>query len=62
MFGLFKKKSEKDKLIAKYKQLKQKAFETSKINRRQSDEYEAMSHEVLVKIEQIEKQEASKSE
>ena len=61
MFGLFKKKSEKDKLIAKYKQLKQKAFETSKSNRRQSDQYEAMSHEVLVKIEQIEKQESNKS-
>ena len=51
MFGLFKKKSEKDKLLAQYKQLEQKAFETSKINRRQSDEYEAKSHEVLLKIE-----------
>jgi hypothetical protein len=62
MFGLFKKKSEKEKLIANYKKLKQKAFETSKLNRRQSDEYEAIAHDVLIKIEELEKHEPDKSE
>jgi hypothetical protein len=37
MFGLFKKKSEREKLAEKYNNLMQEAFELSKINRTASD-------------------------
>ncbi len=37
MFGLFKKKSEKEKLEEKYKKLMKEAFDLSKINRSASD-------------------------
>ena len=36
MFGLFKKKTEKEKLISKYKNLKKIAYKQYKINRRKS--------------------------
>ena len=57
MFGLFKKKSEKDKLMAQYKDLKKKAFEQSKVNRRESDKLEYEAQEILNKIDAIEKAE-----
>jgi ATP-dependent protease HslVU (ClpYQ) peptidase subunit len=43
MFGLFKKKSEKEKLQKKHEQLLKEAFELSKTNRKESDKkaYEA---------------------
>ena len=43
MFGLFKKKTKKEVLLKKYNELKKRAYETSRINRRESDrlEYEA---------------------
>ena len=47
MFGIFKKKSEKEKLQVKYQQLKEKAFKMSKINRKESDRLEAEAQEVL---------------
>ena len=37
MFGIFKKKSEKEKLQVKYQQLKEKAFKMSKINRKETN-------------------------
>ena len=57
MFGLFKKKSEKEKLMAQYKDLKKKAFDQSKINRRESDKLEYEAQEILNKIDAIEKAE-----
>tara|TARA_B100000886_G_C20258148_1_gene421695 strand:+ start:578 stop:760 length:183 start_codon:yes stop_codon:yes gene_type:complete len=57
MFGLFKKKSEKEKLMAQYKDLKKKAFEQSKVNRRESDKLEYEAQEILNKIDAIEKAE-----
>ena len=57
MFGLFKKKSEKEKLMAQYKDLKKKAFDQSKVNRRESDKLEYEAQEILNKIEAIEKAE-----
>ncbi|MEC8969282.1 MAG: Lacal_2735 family protein [Bacteroidota bacterium] len=57
MFGLFKKKSEKEKLMAQYKDLKKKAFDQSKVNRRESDKLEYEAQEILNKIDAIEKAE-----
>jgi hypothetical protein len=37
MFGLFKKRSELEKLQDKYKKLQKEAFDLSKSNRQQSD-------------------------
>tara|TARA_B100001939_G_C16937359_1_gene616679 strand:+ start:222 stop:389 length:168 start_codon:yes stop_codon:yes gene_type:complete len=47
MFGIFKKKSEKEKLLVKYQQLKEKAFKMSKINRKESDRLEAEAQKIL---------------
>jgi len=43
MFGLFKKKSEKEKLQKKYERLLKESYELSKTNRKESDKkaYEA---------------------
>lgn len=38
MFGLFKKKSEREKLVDKYNKLMKEAFELSKVNRTASDQ------------------------
>ncbi len=56
MFGLFKKKSPKEKLEKKYEQLQQEAFELSKTNRTLSDEKYAEAQEVLKEIEALEKE------
>ncbi len=53
MFGLFKKKSEKEKLQEKYKSLLEEAFILSKTNRSASDVKTAEAAEILTKIEQI---------
>lgn len=50
MFGLFKKKSKKEKLEKKYTSLLKEAFHLSKINRSQSDEKYAEADEVLKEI------------
>lgn len=55
MFGLFKKKSELEVLQEKHKELLKKAFETSKINRQESDKLMAQAEEVAQKIESIKK-------
>jgi hypothetical protein len=51
MFGLFKKKSEKEKLNEKYAKLLKEAFELSKFNRRESDNKYAEAEKVLTQIE-----------
>lgn len=57
MFGLFKKKSEYEKLEEKYKALLKEAFELSNVNRSQSDMKQAEAEEVWKKMELIKKTE-----
>ena len=54
MFGLFKKKSEKEKLEAQYDALIKKSYELSHSNRAESDKVQAQAQEVLKKIEALE--------
>lgn len=54
MFGLFKKKTEKQKLEEKYQQLIKEAYELSTVNRMQSDLKTAEAQEVLKEIELLE--------
>ena len=54
MFGLFKKKSEKDKLEEQYESLLKESHRLSTINRTQSDAKAAEANEVLKKIEALE--------
>jgi hypothetical protein len=51
MFGLFKKKSEVEKLEEKYQKLLQEAYALSTSNRTLSDQKTAEANEVLTKID-----------
>ncbi|MDB4088614.1 Lacal_2735 family protein [Flavobacteriales bacterium] len=51
MFGIFKKKTEAEKLQEEYAKLMKEAFDLSKTNRTKSDEKTAEAEEVLKKIE-----------
>ncbi len=51
MFGFFKKKSEKEKLMAQYTQLLEEAYNLSKTNRTESDKKTAEAAVLLEKIE-----------
>lgn len=51
MFGLFKKKSEREKLIAKHEALLKEAFDLSKIDRTRSDAKTAEAEELWKKIQ-----------
>ena len=53
MFGLFKKKSEADKLQEEYAKLMKEAFTLSKSDRKKSDAKTAEAEEVLKKIEAL---------
>jgi len=53
MFGLFKKKTEKEKLEIEYKKLMKEAFELSKSNRSASDDKYAEADRILKKIESL---------
>lgn len=53
MFGLFKKKSPKDKLEAKYKKLLEEAHSLSKTDRKAGDAKLAEAEAVLKEIEQL---------
>jgi TRAP-type mannitol/chloroaromatic compound transport system substrate-binding protein len=53
MFGLFKKKSEYEKLEEKYKKLLQEAFELSTSSRAKSDEKQAEAELVLREMEKL---------
>ena len=59
MFGLFKKKSEREKLIIKYKNLKEKAFVLSKINRKESDKLEKQANDISLRIDSIDKEKSN---
>ncbi|WP_298766000.1 Lacal_2735 family protein [uncultured Polaribacter sp.] len=53
MFGLFKKKSEVDKLQDKYKKLMEDAYKLQSINRTDSDTKYKEADDILKKIEAI---------
>lgn len=54
MFGLFKKKSEVEKLQELYKKLMEEAFKLQSINRSQSDQKYQEADMVLNKIDHLE--------
>ncbi len=53
MFGLFKKKTEAEKLNKKYDKLIQEGYELSTINRKASDAKYAEADQVLKQIEKL---------
>ena len=53
MFGLFKKKSEADKLQEEYAKLMKEAFVLSKSDRKKSDAKTADAEEILKKIDAL---------
>jgi hypothetical protein len=53
MFGLFEKKSEKDKLYETYQKLLQEAHKLSTTNRKLSDQKTYEAEEIMKKIEQL---------
>ena len=59
MFGLFKKKSEKEKLTELYKKIKGQAYILSKSNRKESDKLEKEANDILEKLDDIDKHNAS---
>ena len=52
MFGLFKKKTEREKLMDLYKKKKEEAFNISKIDRKKSDQLEKEIQ--LMELEKLE--------
>ncbi|WP_394906327.1 Lacal_2735 family protein [uncultured Mesonia sp.] len=54
MFGLFKKKSEKEKLQSQYEKLMSEAHKLASTNRKLSDEKTFQANEVMKKLEQLE--------
>lgn len=57
MFGLFKKKSKREKLEIAYKKLMEEAFLLSKTDRKASDLKTAEANEVLEQIDALDKKE-----
>ena len=53
MFGLFKKKSEKDKLYEQYQKLTKEAHSLSTTNRKLSDQKTYEAEEVMKKLEKL---------
>ncbi|WP_157662411.1 Lacal_2735 family protein [Polaribacter sp. SA4-10] len=53
MFGLFKKKSEKDKLYEKYQKLTKEAHSLSTTNRKLSDKKVYEAEEVMKEFEKL---------
>ncbi|MEY3421346.1 MAG: hypothetical protein RIR48_1638 [Bacteroidota bacterium] len=53
MFGLFKKKSEKEILLKEYAKLMEEAFTLSRTNRTASDAKTAEAAELMQKIENL---------
>jgi|TARA_B100000497_G_C7314788_1_gene211124 hypothetical protein len=54
MFGLFKKKSQKDILLKKYNALTKQAYELSHSNRTASDQKTKEANDVLEQIKKLE--------
>ena len=59
MFGLFKKKSEKEKLTELYKKTKEQAYIFSKTNRKESDKLEKEANDILENLDEIDKNNTS---
>jgi len=59
MFGLFKKKSEKEKLTELYKKIKEQAYVLSKTNRKERDKLEKDASDILEKLDDIDKNNTS---
>lgn len=57
MFGLFKKKSELEKLQDTYKSLLDKSYKLSHSNRTEADKVMAEAEEIAKKIEKLKKNE-----
>jgi len=53
MFGFFRKKTEKEKLQAKYEKLMKEAHELSTTNRKLSDQKAAEAEEVMKQLEKL---------
>ncbi len=53
MFGLFKKKSEKEKLQEKYQKLQKESFNLSTTNRKLSDQKAFEAEEVMKQLEKL---------
>ncbi len=53
MFGLFKKKTEVEKLQEKYEKLMKEAFDLSKINRSESDSKYAAADDIQKQIDKL---------
>ncbi len=53
MFGLFKKKSEKEKLQDQYKNLLKEAHQLSTTNRKMSDQKTFEAEEVMKQLEKL---------
>ncbi|NND62588.1 MAG: Lacal_2735 family protein [Flavobacteriaceae bacterium] len=53
MLGLFRKKSEKERLQEKYEKLQQEAYRLSTINRKLSDQKTFEAEEVMKQLEKI---------
>ena len=53
MFGLFKRKSEKEKLTELYNKKKEQAFRLSRTNRKEGDRLEKEANDILNKIDKI---------
>tara|TARA_B100000780_G_scaffold199958_2_gene141557 strand:- start:1360 stop:1542 length:183 start_codon:yes stop_codon:yes gene_type:complete len=56
MFGIFKKKTEVEKLESKYKALLKEAYDLSKINRSKSDQKTFEADEISKQIELLNQQ------
>lgn len=53
MFGLFKKKTEEEKLVNRHRKLLKEAYELQSINRRDSDQKYLEADELFKKIESL---------
>ena len=53
MFGLFKKKSKKEKLIELYNKKKEQAFKVSRSNRKESERLEKEANDILIELDRL---------
>ena len=53
MFGIFKRKSEKQKLIELYNKKRVQAFRLSRTNRKEGDRMEKEANDILNKIDKL---------
>ncbi|MRT17319.1 Lacal_2735 family protein [Vitellibacter sp. q18] len=53
MFGIFKKKTEKEVLQLKYQKLQRESFELSRTNRKLSDQKAFEANEILKQLENL---------